>query len=120
MDFTLKQNTVLVMSSSRISCTYASAQVTITKKIGENADGSAIYEDEPSATYAFLNDGCIAGDYAWYSQKSTGDRTDWTSNVKTYVNDQFNLQLQANSGSYSRSSKLKYSCEMILCPLEAF
>merc|ERR1712004_240878 len=31
-DFTLKQNMVLVMSSSRISCTYASAQVTITKK----------------------------------------------------------------------------------------
>ncbi|CBY43415.1 unnamed protein product, partial [Oikopleura dioica] len=80
------------------------------EKIGENSDGSAIYEDEPSATYAFLNDGCIAGDFKWYSQKSSGDRTDWTLNTATYVKDQFNMQLLADAGSSSGSSKLKYSC----------
>ncbi|CBY43116.1 unnamed protein product, partial [Oikopleura dioica] len=75
------------------------------EKIGENSDGSAIYEDEPSATYAFLNDGCIAGDFKWYSQKSSGDRTDWTLNTATYVEDQFNMQLSGDAGSSSGSSK---------------
>ncbi|CAG5105225.1 Oidioi.mRNA.OKI2018_I69.chr1.g1938.t1.cds [Oikopleura dioica] len=84
-------------------------------KVGEDTDGNPIYSNS-STTFAFVNDGCIDNNFVTYSQKST--RTEWTSNIKTTVKDQFNLRVNAASGA--NGAMIKYSCEMVLCPLDVF
>jgi len=79
-----------------------------------NADGTSAFSEDSSDSYVFMYNGCITTESNDFAQKAT--RVHWTNNTNLYAEDQFYLQFDlAGDSEY----KIKYSCEMILCELDA-
>jgi len=86
------------------------------EKIREDSDGNSIFDDNAIGTSVFLRNGCIKETKNTYYQKSS--RVEWADEtVRTFAKDQFNIQLSVDPNS---DTQVRYSCDMVLCPLGVF